>query len=186
MQSVGMPDGSGISACLSCSSCGAIVGVLDDATNSYKLSKLALSISQKSGHSQSFDATKWLSCYLLNSMDSQGLRKFVVTSRPQSQQPLLIWLFAPDLNIASSAASHDAPMRVAKILWKLAPEQSQDGRLNEQSMSEGEIEVPEFELEALRQSLERSVKLLPESAYKFQDWNVALLERFAASDAVLQ
>lgn len=119
-------------------------------------------------------------------MDNQGLRKFVVTSGSQSQQSLLIWLFAPDLNIASSAASHDTPLRVAKILWKPAPEQSQDGRLNEQSMSEGEIEVPEFELEALGQSLERSVKLLPESAHKFQDWSVALLERFATSDAVLQ
>lgn len=119
-------------------------------------------------------------------MDNQGLRKFVVTSRTPSQQSLLVWLFAPDLNISSSAARNDTPLRVSKILWKLAPEQSQDGRLNEQSMSEGEIEVPDFELAALRQCLEKSIVLLPESARTFQDWNVALLERFTMSDAVLQ
>jgi hypothetical protein len=53
-------------------------------------------------------------------------------------------------------------------------------------MTEGEIEVPDFAFEALETSLERSAILLPASAQRFQDWNVALLERFAASDGILQ
>jgi hypothetical protein len=119
-------------------------------------------------------------------MDNQGLRKFVVTSSPVSQPLLLIWLFAPDLNIASSAAAHDTPLRVTKILWKSAPAQRQDTLLDKQSMSEGEIEVPGFEFEALKSSLEQSAVLLPGSAQRFQEWNVALLERFVASDGILQ
>ena len=171
---------------LNCSSCDATVGIMDVATGSYKLSKLALSLSSKNDHRQTFNATKWLSCHLLNSMDNQGLRKFVVTPNPALQFSLLIWLFAPDLNIASSAAEHDEPLRVTKILWKPAPAQTQDTLLDKQSMTEGEIEIPNFEFEALKSSLEQSAVLLPESAQRFQDWKVALLVRFVASDGVLQ
>lgn len=119
-------------------------------------------------------------------MDNQGLRKFVVTPSPALQPSLLIWLFAPDLNIASSAAAHDEPLRVIKILWKSAPAQRQDTLLDKQSMTEGEIEIPDFEFDALKRSLQQSAVLLPESAQRFQDWNVAVLERFVASDGILQ
>jgi hypothetical protein len=167
---------------LICFSCDATLGTLDAATSSYKLFKLALSLSSTSNHIQSFNTAKWLSCHLLTSMDNQGLRKFVVSSNSASQPPLLIWLFTPDLNIASSAASHDTPLRVTKILWKPASAQRQDTRLDKQSMSEGEIEMQDFEFEALKRSLEQSAGLLPESARRFQDWDVALLERFAVGD----
>jgi hypothetical protein len=167
---------------LNCSSCDAILGTLDVATSSYKLFKLALSTSSNNDHRQSFDTSKWLSCHLLTSMDNQGLRKFVVTSDQASNPPLLVWLFTPDLNIASSATPQDTPLRVTKILWMLAPVQPQDARLDKQSMSEGEIEMPQFEFDALKRSLEQSAVLLPESARRFQEWNVALLERFTASN----
>jgi hypothetical protein len=98
----------------------------------------------------------------------------------------LIWLFAPDLNIASSAASYDEPLRVTKILWKSAPAQRQDTLLDKQSMTEGEIEIPDFEFDALKGLLEQSAILLPENAQRFQEWNVALLERFVASDRILR
>ena len=180
------PHYSDAAAHLNCSSCDAIIGTLDIATSSYKLFKLTLLLSSKNGHQKTFNVAKWLSCHLLNSMDNQGLRKFVVTPSSASQPSLLIWLFAPDLNIASSAAAHDTPLRVTKILWKSAPAQRQDTLLDKQSMTEGEIEVPEFEFEALQSSLEQSSALLPESAQRFQDWHVALLERFATSDGILR
>lgn len=180
------PHGSNGVAHLNCSSCSATVGTLDVATSSYKLFKLALSLSSKNDHKQTFNVTKWLSCHLLNSMDNQGLRKFVVAPSPASKPSLIIWLFAPDLNIASSVAARDEPLRVTKILWKLAPVQRQDTLLDKQSMTEGEIEVSHFEFEALKKSLEQSAILLPESVQRFQDWNVALLERFNVSDGNLQ
>jgi hypothetical protein len=181
-----LPGSSDAATHVNCSSCDATIGTLDATTDSYKLYKLALSNSSQDDHRQTFDATKWLSCHLLNSMDNQGLRKFVVTPSPGSQPSLLIWLFAPDLNIASSAAAHDIPLRVTKILWKLAPAQRHDVLLDKQSMTEGEIEVPDFEFDALKHSLDQSAALLPESARLFQDWNVAVLERFTVSDGHLQ
>lgn len=180
------PHGSHAAAHLNCSSCETTIGILDVAASSYKLSKLALSLSSNNDRGQTFHVTKWLSCHLLNSMDNQGLRKFVVTPSPALQPSLMVWLFAPDLNIASSAAAHDEPLRVTKILWKSAPAQRQDTLLDKQSMTEGEIEIPDFEFEALRSLLERSAILLPESAQQFQEWNVALLERFVASDRILR
>lgn len=178
--------GSDAAAHLKCSSCDTTIGTLDVATSSYKLFKLALSLSSKNDRRQTFNATKWLSCHLLNSMDNQGLRKFIITLSPASQPSLLIWLFTPDLNIASSAVACDTPLRVSKILWKSTPAQRQDTLLDKQSMTEGEIEVPDFEYEALKASLEQSAVMLPESAQRFQDWHVALLERFATSDGILR
>jgi len=60
------PDGTDAVTHLNCSSCGEINGILDVATSSYKLFKLALSISSKDDHRQTFNVTKWLSCHLLN------------------------------------------------------------------------------------------------------------------------
>lgn len=118
-------------------------------------------------------------------MDSQGLRRFRVASPEKPENALLIWIFTPDLTIASSASSSPKPLRVAKVLWKLAPAEARGGRLDAQSMSEGEIEMPTFEFDALGLALEDSAALLPEASRSFQDWRTALLERFGDHDAVL-
>lgn len=168
---------------LLCSSCSAIVGVLDKPTQSYKLAKLSLSISPSQGQPQSFDKPKWLSCHLLNSMDNQGLRKFIVTSGDDSPNTLLVWLFTPDVRVSSSESLTPEPARVAKILWKQTPAERQQALLDTQSLSEGEMELPFFELQALQRALEDSAALLPEKARRFQDWNTALLHRFNSEDA---
>lgn len=167
---------------LVCSSCNTPLGTLDSVTNSYKLAKLALSVSHGAERLQSFSATKWLSCHLLSAMDDQGLRRFIVTSKTGTHKALLLWLFTPDLGIASSASPANGPLRVTKVLWKQASAEAQEARLDAHSLSEGEIEMPGFELDALRQSLEDSAALLPEQARLFQDWKVALLERFTEED----
>ena len=70
-------------------------------------------------------------------------------------------------------------------MWKAAPAQVQNTRLDTQSMTEGELELPDNEFTALKQSLEDSAVLLPEGARKFLDWNVAVLERFTTEDSLL-
>jgi hypothetical protein len=170
---------------LECSSCNATVGILDITTRSYKMAKLALTATSNAGNQQSFDMTKWLSCRLLSSMDNEGLRKFTVSSASGPQRPMSIWIFAPDLNIASSASRQNTPLRVVKVMWKPAPAHIQNARLDTQSMTEGEIEMPAFEFAALERSLEESAVLLPEGARQFLGWNVALLERFTVKDALL-
>lgn len=176
---------SGFESILKCSSCKYIVGTFDRRTQGFKLSKLALSASPSERCVQTFNSTKWLSCHILSSMDNQGLRRFLVISSRKSEDPLLIWIFAPDLTIASSASPDPKPLRVAKILWKRVPAEARDGRLDAQSLSEGEIEMPEFEFDALRRSLQDSAALLPEGSRSFQDWQTALLARFTDDDAVL-
>jgi hypothetical protein len=170
---------------LECSSCSATVGILDITTRSYKIAKLALTAASNTGASQSFDVARWLSCHLLSSMDNEGLRKFTVSSTSGSQGPVSIWIFASDLNIASSVSRQDTPSRVVKVMWKPAPAHVQNARLDTQSMTEGEIEMPDFEFAALGRSLEESAILLPEGARQFLGWNVALLERFTVEDASL-
>jgi hypothetical protein len=170
---------------LQCSSCNATVGILDATTRSYQMAKLALAVTSNTGNQQSFDIAKWLSCHLLSSMDNEGLRKFTVSSTSGSQDPISIWLFAPDLNVASTASRQHTPLRVVKVMWKPAPSHVQNARLDTQSMTEGEIEMPAFEFAALKRSLEESAILLPEGARRFLDWNVALLERFTVEDALL-
>lgn len=162
-----------------------MIGVIDHHTHSYKLAKLALSISTSQDHSQSFDKNKWLSCHLLNTMDNQGLRRLVITSGSGSRDSLLVWLFTPDLRIASSASPTSKPERVTKILWKKAPVERQEALLDKASLSEGEIEMPLFELQALRDALEDSAALLPVKSRHFQDWNTALLPRFSTGDGLL-
>lgn len=178
-------EGSDANTELECSSCNTTVGVLDNTTQSYKMAKLALAVTSNTGNQQSFDSTKWLSCHLLSSMDNEGLRKFIVSSTSKLQDTISIWVFAPDLIISSSASQQDAPCRVVKIMWKPAPAQPQSSRLDTQSMTEGEIEMPSFEFDALKRSLEDSATLLPEGSRQFLGWNVALLERFSDEDASL-
>jgi len=149
------------------------------------MAKLALAVTSNTGKQRSFDITKWLSCRLLSSMDNEGLRKFVVSSASGSQEPISIWMFAPDLRISSSASRQNTPVRVVKVMWKAAPAQVQNTRLDTQSMTEGELELPDNEFTALKQSLEDSAVLLPEGARKFLDWNVAVLERFTTEDSLL-
>jgi hypothetical protein len=75
-------------------------------------------------------------------------------------------------------------MRAVKIFW-IAADPSQprdDGKLNQQTLSEGELELPVEEKKVLRQTFIHSSMLLPEGSRKFQHWNVALLARFTEAD----
>ncbi|OQO06234.1 hypothetical protein B0A48_08822 [Cryoendolithus antarcticus] len=171
-------------AILYCASCNASIGTFDDMTQSYKLAKVSLSLSHHPGGArQSFSAELWLSCRLLNAAESQGLRKFTLLST-RLGGALLIWIFTPDLYISSSKATLPQSIRVAKVLWKYAPSamDTQGSGLDSQSLSEGEMEMPSFELKAMEHCLERSSLLLPEHATHLMGWNVALLQRFVLED----
>ena len=74
-------------------------------------------------------------------------------------------------------------MRVAKILWQeVEASPAEDGKLDRQTLSEGQLEMSAEELLRLKESLGKSAVLLPQGARKFQDWDVALLSRFTVED----
>lgn len=72
------------------------------------------------------------------------------------------------------------PTRAMKILWK--PVENISEMLDNHHFSHEHLLFPPHVYESLRRTLENSRLILPESARKFQDWNVGLLERFSWED----
>ncbi|KJX94158.1 hypothetical protein TI39_contig4214g00019 [Zymoseptoria brevis] len=185
LTNISSPNAISDDAILQCSRCKTIVGQIHSSSEGYKLRKMHVSLSAEIGQpSISHESEKWLSCHLLSSIDTQGVRKFRIQSTDPNNTSIRIWIFTPDINIASSKATNSKPMRAVKVFWTdAAPSQPGDeGKLNQQTLSEGEIELPIEEMEALRKTLVRSAALLPEGSRKFQEWNVALLARFTGAD----
>jgi len=137
---------------------------------------------------------KWLTCHLLSSMESQGVRKFSVVDEEvdiegalkngHPKMAMKLWIFNPDIEISSSALDTAGPIRVSKVFWQDVPEvgDHEQQMLNRQTLSEGELTMPSDEKQALRDALQTSADLIPESGRKFQSWKVALLPRFTKAD----
>lgn len=159
--------------------------MLDPQPQGYRLRKPYLALTVPGTETATMYPTeKWLSCLLLSAIESQGVRKFVVHAQPASGVALKIWIFTPDLNVSSSAAREpEQPIRVAKVLWNDCPTPPTGAeRMNGQTLSEGEIELPNQEVDKLRSCLEASAVWLPQGARIFQSWNVGLLKRFTRVD----
>ena len=121
-------------------------------------------------------------------METQGVRKFTLQTIQPSDAALKLWIFTPDISVSSSTADGPEPIRGTKILWmdSVASPEHSSGALNRQALSEGELELPPEEFQQLREALVESAALLPQSAKKFQSWNVALLPRFTSAEVTPQ
>lgn len=168
---------------LLCAYCDTIIGHVHT-SEGYKLRKQHLSLSPSPGHQPAtYPPEKWFACLLLASIDTQGVRKFIVQSTTSDQSALKLWIFTPEIDVSSSAVSTKHAMRAVKVFWQDFTLSSQDvGALNRQAFMEGELELPPQELHHLREILVESKKILPEPARKFQEWHVALLPRFTKDD----
>ncbi|KAM3419143.1 hypothetical protein BST61_g5088 [Cercospora zeina] len=168
---------------LACTSCSTILGHIHT-SGGYKLRKMHLALTTSANSTSiSYEAEKWWSCLLLSSIECQGVRKFTAQSTTSSSQGLKLWVFTPDVTVSTSALDTPEPVRAAKVFWQDCDLSSQDiGALNQQALAEGELELPPGEMEELRAKLEKSARLLPSNARKFQEWNVALLPRFVDTD----
>ena len=120
---------------------------------------------------------------MLHSLESQGVRKFTVQCRGERTAALKLWVFSPNLAISSSASETPEPMQVMKVMWQDCPPNAavSDG-MNAQSLSEGDIDIPDYEFQELLKALQSSALLLPENARVFQAWRVSLLRRFTDED----
>lgn len=163
-----------------------MIGYKEASTERIRLRKLQLSLSVGLGNAPTtFDAEKWLTCRLLDAMDNQGVRKFVVQEPGStSNAALKLWIFSPDLSISSSIRSYAEYVRMAKVLWQdwNPPRGGENENLNGSALAEGELRLCHGELGLLRSRMEQSGTLLPEGARTFQEWHVGLLERFIPSD----
>ncbi|KAF2435842.1 hypothetical protein EJ08DRAFT_580048 [Tothia fuscella] len=173
------------SASLLCTSCDAVIGVVDEGADGWKLYKWSLQLRKEGGVVESFAVSKWISTQLLAAIENSGVRRFVVepsTSQSQSSGGLLLWIFTDDLCFSSSVDRHSRcdPTRAMKIFYKSIDNPKEVIEKNQ--FSHEQLTFPTNIFEQLKQSLVESAKLLPSSARKFQDWNVGMLERFGEED----
>ncbi|WPH00110.1 Hypothetical protein R9X50_00293300 [Acrodontium crateriforme] len=166
---------------LSCSKCHTCIGFIDPTAEGYRLRKPHLALSfDPCGALSSFVLEKWLACRLLNSLESQGVRKLSIRSQKEQEnlKGLKIWIFAPKLKVSSSAAETLEPVAVAKIMWKEEDVLTKPEKLNAQTLAEGDVEVSSQELRELRECLTKSALLLPVDGRTFQEWQVGVLQTF--------
>ncbi|KAL2352205.1 ubiquitin-conjugating enzyme E2-binding protein [Cryomyces antarcticus] len=178
---------------LLCSKCRAVVGVVDERAEGWRIYKWAISVNTNCSRAPtSHDIAKWLSAQLLALIDNQGVRKFVVHDDEEREgarkSSLKLWIFTPDLRFSSSylTKSRNDPTRAMRVFWQPLSPQSEDqshSALTQENLSVEEIELPSRAFRALTQRLEFTARLLPLSARKFQEWNVGLLERFDEHEA---
>ncbi|OJD29851.1 ubiquitin-conjugating enzyme e2c-binding protein [Diplodia corticola] len=217
---------------LICSSCKSIVGVTDPRADGWRIWKWSVAIAPKgettTTSARSYNIRKWIAAQLLYLIENQAVRKFTITVdsddifqrgegeegsetgsggpvRAATRDPIMIWVFTPDLSFSSSIASsasataddagrhYDNPTRAMKVLWKPAAAQNGDvtqssavaaagQALDRQSLSTEELSLPPPAFDALKEGLHESGAWLPASARTFREWNVGLLERFAEDE----
>lgn len=93
-----------------------------------------------------------------------------------------LWLFTDSLSFSSSYLffARKDPTRAMKIYWKPLADAAKV--MDEHHFSHEHLVFSPHVYTALKQALEASEFLLPQSARKFQDWNVGLLQRFSWED----
>ncbi|KAF2859628.1 hypothetical protein K470DRAFT_271363 [Piedraia hortae CBS 480.64] len=149
-----------------CGTCGEVIG-MKRVEDGVWLRKPFLSVSLSPARKgDCFPLENWLAEFILQEVEWQGVRKFVVEG---SGEALRIWAFAME-NLVSSSM-WDKPGRVVKVLWC---EIEKDGR--QEGLLMGEIGLRETP--QLRDLLKESAVALPESMRVFQGWRVGLLRRF--------
>ncbi|KAG9188786.1 ubiquitin-protein ligase E3 D [Alternaria panax] len=189
---------------IQCAHCNHMVGTNDPATAGWRIRKWAIGIRSMSTSTTPTSSTsspttytvqKWITARLLHLIDNTGLRKFHIhTPAPpppsdsnQENEPipsLLVWVFTPDLLFSSSIPTPGRldPTRTMKIFYQKQTWQA----LKPGEPESAQVEDVEFagDLYAeLEDALERSQRLLPPTAKKFQGWDVGLLERFEVLEA---
>lgn len=174
-----------------CAKCQEYIGLVDTATQGYRLRKPSLSISPSaSAQLISYRDERWLSCHLLSAAENQGVRKLSVWTAEASEPgipvfTIQIWLFATDLTISSSVAETSEPLHVVKAMYREG-QRPESGSLNAAALGEGELELDKKDWWDLRGSLDLSRALLPPKARMFQGWSVGLLRRFTLADVAFK
>ncbi|PSK55704.1 hypothetical protein B9Z65_4582 [Elsinoe australis] len=158
-----------------CDRCGCLIGEVDTLCSGIRLYKPLLAF--KSAQSEAItrhDTRLWLSSYLLSLIDTSGIRKF-----QGRYSDFTIWIFSPLVFYSLSTLGED-PKPALKIFYKkqLIEDRDQTMQLNKQNMQLDELTLPRDLEAALADALGMANTILPSEARKFQDWNVAFLDRF--------
>ncbi|KAH7060808.1 ubiquitin-conjugating enzyme E2-binding protein [Macrophomina phaseolina] len=183
---------------LICSTCKTVVGVVDPRAEGWRIWKWSIAVTPKgSDKPQTHGVSKWIAAQLLYLIESQGVRKFTVTpdvdftssgesGNEEDRGPIMIWVFTPDIAFSSSVAAERRrdPTRAMKVLWKPAPAPTTPPAIEAggASLSVEELRLPATAFNAFKAALEEGREWLPESARRFKEWDVGLVERFAEDE----
>ena len=142
------------------------------------------------------DVQNFVCAQLLALIESQATRKFVAHTRDpdtvetallvclpslccnQSDPKFQLWVFNPDLMYSASYLSNGGPRRAMKVLFQDL--EDPESTLQSNSNVE-ELVLPAEVIRQITSDLATSNGILPASAKKFQEWRVALLDRFDPS-----
>lgn len=129
---------------------------------------------------QRFPAAVFLVAQILSLIEGSATRKVVVYANSDGAagsevEGLLLWIFNPDIYYSSSRRGPTAH-RAMKVFYKTLPDPEKF--LDDNGPNYEDLVVPQEDFSDFKQTLQGSMDILPESAQKFQDWNVGLLDRW--------
>lgn len=131
--------------------------------------------------SESFPAATFVCGQLLSLIESSVTRRVVVHAdnragtHVEEDEGLMLWIFNPDIYYSSSKRGPTAH-RAMKVFYKVVANPVKF--LDANSTTYEELVVTEEDFVDFRKTLEESTNILPQSARRFQDWEVGLLDRW--------
>ncbi|KAL9110046.1 MAG: hypothetical protein Q9227_005385 [Pyrenula ochraceoflavens] len=162
---------------LLCAKCNTTIGFSDKPHDGWRIYKWTL-VTKRSDCSaeETISAGEVICAQILALIESIAIRKFVLHSDHDegSDTGILLWVFNPDLRYTSSTMP--GARRAMKVFYQITPDPLR--LLNDNSTSLEELYLPSPAKNELQSILQNSTGSLPMPARKFQNWDVALLDRY--------
>ncbi|EXJ78012.1 hypothetical protein A1O3_09171 [Capronia epimyces CBS 606.96] len=169
------------SCTLKCPGCGITLGFRQEGEIGYRLFKSRLQvIPDLNQDAEQFPAAIFVCAQLLSLIESSVTRRIVVhadnhTESDLKTEGLMLWIFNPDIYYSSSKRGPTVH-RAMKVFYKTLPDPVKF--LDANSNVYEELVGTTDDLADFKKSLQESTEILPQSARRFQDWDVGLLDRW--------
>ncbi|KAH0564939.1 hypothetical protein GP486_001678 [Trichoglossum hirsutum] len=162
---------------LACASCQVIVGAADERAEGWRLYKWSLAVQPaEEANTERFRADFFISVHLLALIETQGARKYIIET--DGATPILLWVFNTDLRYSISNPP-SVSQRAMKVFYQTPSSAvGQPDTKGKTPPPPEEVHLPLHIHQELRERLQESNRSLPTPARTFQEWGIALLDRF--------
>ncbi|KAI1807168.1 ubiquitin-conjugating enzyme E2-binding protein [Daldinia bambusicola] len=181
---------------VSCVSCKNQLGILNDQGSAVTLFKWQVYVDEQipRGLDSSPNLFHWVSSILLATMARSGCSKSILLpmklkdspaqtvsqTNGASQSLLNIWVFN---NISfSSTGEERSPIKALKVFYRMVSRGEADKLLDSVVSDVQDITLPADAIEKVKDILNSSSQLLPQSDRQFKEWKVSLLEKWEGED----
>ncbi|KAI9769627.1 MAG: hypothetical protein M1840_003864 [Geoglossum simile] len=177
---------------LACAACRAIVGVVDERAEGWRLYKWSLAVqSTEEAKAERFPTGAFTSAHLLTLIENQGVRKFTIKPERGDGDPIItLWVFNTDLRYSNFTSPPSSPQRAMKVFYQtrnatICPHDNTKSQAAPPPPPLEEVYLPLSIYQKLRKDLHESNLSLPASIRKYQDWDIGLMERFGIGVGIL-